>query len=135
MANQNSPEPADPYLNRQLIRQTLASWRFLLLMALVPLLWVIFNAPVGFIHVLITGNAGIVIYQCWRLWLDNNYFSELTPKNNQQAGIILAFIWQKEKLQYFSLQQRYEGAIKQLKYALASCAILWLIWVIALLFK
>ncbi|ORF06850.1 hypothetical protein BGI03_00940 [Snodgrassella alvi] len=135
MAYQHNPESNEHELSKVLVSHTLASWRFLLLMALIPLLWAIFCASGGLRRSLITAGAGIVIYQCWRLWLDNHYFSELTQENNRQAGIILTSIWQKQKLQDFTLEQRYQGALKQLKYSLISCALLWLIWIITLLFK
>lgn len=133
MADTNKQPTDNHNLSKLLIRHTLASWRFILIMALIPLIWASFCQQQNIIRALIVAMAGILIYQSWRLWLDENYFAEISEHNNQQAGIILTFIWQKNRLQYLSLQQRYQGAIRQLKISLICCAVLWIIWLIALI--
>ncbi|HDT6507191.1 TPA: hypothetical protein QFV83_000466 [Klebsiella aerogenes] len=120
-------------LQQQLLRRTLASARYLVFFAVPPVLWAVFVAPPGALRAVITLLSGLVGYNCWRLDLDARYFVLVRQDNNVLAGKALFFIWRRERLRRLSFTERQHGALKQFHYALAIVAILWAIWLLALI--
>ena len=121
-------------LQARLLMQTLNSWRFFLLFTFPPMAWALLLSPPGILRTMIAMMSGIVWFGCWRLWLDAQYFSLINEENNEQAGEVLCFIWQREKLLTLTLAGRRQGALKQCQRTLYWVAILWLGWLMLLLF-
>ncbi|MDN8598695.1 hypothetical protein Q0A17_04560 [Citrobacter sp. S2-9] len=117
-----------------LLQQTLASWRFLLLFILAPLMWVVFVGQAGIFRAVIALLCGFAFFGCWRVWLDAHYLAVINQENNEQAGTALFFIWRRERLQRLTLSERRQGALKQFRRAMGLIALLWVVWLIALLF-
>ncbi|KFK97689.1 MULTISPECIES: hypothetical protein [unclassified Serratia (in: enterobacteria)] len=129
MANAND-EVTD--VQAALLERTLASWRFLLLMAAPPLLWVMFAASPSVLRVVIALLSGVSGYGCWRLWLDAGYLARFNAAQNQQAGAALALIWQRERLTQLSLAERQQGALQQLRRTILVTLLLWGCWLLGL---
>ncbi len=119
-------------LQRELLSQTLASWRFFLLFTLLPGVWVIFISPPGALRVVIALLCGTACFGCWRIWLDKRYFVLITQENNQQAGEGLFIIWRRERVRTLTLSERQQGALKQFRRTLVTIVALWGIWLFAL---
>lgn len=119
-------------LRCDLLQNTLASWRYYVLFAFAPLLWAMFVAPSGVMRAVITLLCGIVFLGWWRVWLDARYFTLITQENNDQAGEMLVFIWQREKLGHLTFVERQMGALKQFRRMLITTFATWLVWVLAL---
>ncbi|MEB2755704.1 hypothetical protein [Citrobacter freundii] len=119
-------------LRHGLLRHTLASWRFILLFSLAPMVWVLFAAPPGILRAIIALLCAIVWFGCWRLWLDERYFSLITAHNNVQAGDALCFIWRRERLKTLTLADRQSGALQQCRYTLRLVIVLWAVWLVLL---
>ncbi|WP_193568741.1 hypothetical protein [Citrobacter sp. NCU1] len=117
-----------------LLQQTLSSWRFLLFFILAPLMWVVFIGEAGIVRAVIALLCGLAGFGCWRVWLDAQYLAVINQENNEQAGVALFFIWRRERLQRLTLSERRQGALKQFRKALGLIALLWAVWLIALLF-
>ncbi|WP_156292511.1 hypothetical protein [Serratia oryzae] len=133
MANQQDGINKQSTLQAALLERSLASWRFLLLMAAPPLLWVIFAASPGAPRAVTALLSGATGYGCWRLWLDAGYFARFSEADNQRAGDALALIWQREKLAHLSFAERQQGAVRQLKRTILITALLWVLWPLALM--
>lgn len=131
MATQNDDINYRDALESSLVRQTLASWRFLLFFSLPPLVWMLVALPHRLAAIFIIILCAQVWLSCWRLWLDEHYFRFITPQNNTLAGEILHVIWQREKLQRLTLADRQQGALRLLRRTLWSVAILWGGWIIS----
>lgn len=121
-------------LSSRLLQHTLSSWRFLLLFILPPLMWVVFVGQAGIVRAVIALLCGLAFFGCWRVWLDAHYLAVIDQENNEQAGTALFFIWRRERLQSLTLNERRQGALKQFRIALGLIALLWAVWLIALLF-
>lgn len=133
MATESDNVTAGEDIQSDLLRHTLASWRFILLFSLPPLAWVLFAAPPGILRAVIALLCAIVWFGCWRLWLDERYFSLITAQNNSQAGEALSFIWRRERLKTLTLADRQSGALKQCRYTLCLVAALWTLWLVLLM--
>ncbi|PVZ83324.1 hypothetical protein C9426_27035 [Serratia sp. S1B] len=133
MANEHQEITLTEQLTTVLLARTLESWRFLLLMVAPPLLWVIFTASSSLLRAAVALVGGICIYGCWRLWLDVGYLTQFGAAENQQAGKALAFIWPQEQLSELTFSQRQYGALCQLKRTLLITALLWALWLFALI--
>lgn len=132
MATESDDVTESEDLQSGLLRHTLASWRFILLFSLPPLAWVLFVAPPGILRAVIALLCAIVWFGCWRLWLDERYFSLITAQNNTQAGEALYFIWQRERLKTLTLADRQSGALKQYRHTLCMVAVQWPFWLVQL---
>lgn len=132
MATESDSVTEGEVLQSGLLRHTLASWRFILLFSLPPLAWVLFVAPPGILRTVIALLCAIVWFGCWRLWLDERYFSLITAQNNSQAGEALCFIWRRERLKTLTLADRQSGALKQCRHTLCLVAALWAFWLVQL---
>ncbi|MCU6173130.1 hypothetical protein [Citrobacter cronae] len=119
-------------LQYALLRHTLASWRFMLLFSLPPMAWVLFVSPSGILRAVIALLCAVVWVGCWRLWLDERYFSLVTAENNTQAGEALCFIWRRERLKTLTLVDRQTGALKQVRHTLCMVAVQWAFWLVQL---
>ncbi|WP_336284144.1 hypothetical protein [Citrobacter arsenatis] len=133
MATESDGVTNDEALLHGMLRNTLASWRFILLFSLPPMVWVLFVAPPGVLRAIIALLCAIVWFGCWRLWLDDRYFSLINPQNNEQAGSALCFIWRRERLKTLTLAERQSGALKQFRRTLYMIAVLWIIWLVLLM--
>lgn len=134
MANEHQEITATEQLATVLLERTLQSWRFLLLMAVPPLLWVIFAASPSLVRAGVALVSSVCVYGCWRLWLDVGYLTQFNEAENQQAGEMLALIWQRQQLTQLTFAQRQYGALCQFKRTLLITALLWILWLIALIF-
>ncbi|MBJ9293811.1 hypothetical protein GHT40_05805 [Citrobacter werkmanii] len=132
MATESDDVTESEDLQSGLLRHTLASWRFILLFSLPPLAWVLFVAPPGILRAVIALLCAIVWFGCWRLWLDERYFSLITAQNNSLAGEALCFIWRRERLTTLTLADRQSGALKQCRHTLCLVAALWAFWLVQL---
>lgn len=132
MATESDNVTEDEALQSGLLRHTLASWRFILLFSLPPMAWVLFAAPPGILRAIIALLCAVVWFGCWRLWLDERYFSLVTAENNTQAGEALCFIWRRERLKTLTLVDRQAGALKQCRHTLCLVAALWAVWLVLL---
>ena len=134
MENKCDSVTCDDDVSSHLLQHTLASWRFLLLFILAPLMWVVFVGQAGVFRAVIALLCGLACFGCWRVWLDAHYLAVINQENNEQAGVALFFIWRRERLQRLTLDERRQGALKQFRKALGLIALLWAVWLIALLF-
>jgi len=132
MATESDNVTIEADLQHRLLQHTLASWRYLLLFTIPPLLWAIFIAPPGVMRAVIVLLCGIVFFGCWRIWLDARYFTLITQENNDQAGEALAFIWRRARLRELTFIERQHGALKQLRRTLMVVAATWAMWLPAL---
>ena len=132
MATESDNVTEGEALRHDLLRNTLASWRFILLFSLPTMVWVLFVAPPGVLRAIIALLCAIVWFGCWRLWLDERYFSLITAHNNVQAGDALCFIWRRERLKTLTLAERQSGALQQCRHTLCLAAILWAVWLVLL---
>ncbi|CAM7855859.1 hypothetical protein H4O05_11455 [Citrobacter freundii] len=132
MATESDNVTEDEMLRHGLLRHTLASWRFILLFSLAPMVWVLFAAQPGILRAIIALLCAIVWFGCWRLWLDERYFSLITAHNNVQAGDALCFIWRRERLKTLTLAARQSGALQQCRYTLRLVIVLWAVWLVLL---
>lgn len=106
---------------------TLKTWRGLFLMTLPPLGVVLMHHG-SLIAAGMFLAIGAVWYHCWRLWLDQCYFSALQAgMTNEALGQALANIWQRPRLHMLTLAQRQQGALRCLKRSLLMAAGLWVI--------
>lgn len=133
MANEHHEVTKECALQAALLERTLESWRFLLLMAVPPLLWTIFAASPGALRAVIALLSGASAYGCWRLWLDAGYFVRFNEADNQRAGEALALIWRRETLARLSFTERQQGAVRQLRRTILIIALLWGLWLLALI--
>lgn len=120
-------------LQRDLLRHTLASWRFILLFSVPPMVWVVFVAQSGVFRAVIALLCASVWFGCWRLWLDVRYFSLLAEQNNTQAGEALYAIWRRDRLKTLTLTERQAGALTQFRRTLYWVAALWAAWLMMLI--
>ena len=132
MATESDNVTEDEMLRHGLLRHTLASWRFILLFSLAPMVWVLFAAQPGILRAIIALLCAIVWFGCWRLWLDERYFSLITAHNNVQAGDALCFIWRRERLKTLTLAARQSGALQQCRYTLRLVIVLWAVRLVLL---
>ncbi|HGY3717936.1 TPA: hypothetical protein ACNVDX_003619 [Citrobacter gillenii] len=132
MATESDSVTNNEALHRDLLRHTLASWRFILLFSAPPMVWAIVVAQSGGLRAVIALLCAIVWFGCWRLWLDARYFSLLNAQNNAQAGVALYAIWQRDRLKTLSLAERQAGALMQFRRTLYWVAALWAAWLMML---
>ncbi|EIQ75805.1 MULTISPECIES: hypothetical protein [Citrobacter] len=128
MATESDGVTNNEALQHGLLRHTLASWRFILLFSLPPMAWVLFVAPSGVLRAVIALLCAVVWFGCWRLWLDERYFSLINTQNNEQAGSALCFIWRRERLKTLTLVERQSGALQQCRKTLFLVVVLWAVW-------
>ncbi|MTH48925.1 hypothetical protein [Intestinirhabdus alba] len=128
MENRSDNVTESDDLPLRLLRQTLASWRFILLFIAPPMAWTLLTVAPGPARALIALWCGAAGFGCWRLWLDARYFALIDEQNNRRAGEALAEIWQREQLASLSLTQRQQGALRQLRRTMYATAALWLTW-------
>ena len=133
MATESDNVTNGEVLQHALLRHTLASWRFMLLFSLPPMAWVLFVASSGVPRAVMALLCAAVWFGCWRLWLDERYFSLINPQNNEQAGSALCFIWRRERLKTLTLAERQSGALKQFRHTLCMIAVLWAFWLMLLM--
>ncbi len=112
---------------------TLQSWRFLLLLALVPLLWTAVMPVASLMRGLLAISGAAAVYNLWRVWLDCQYLQCFSAANNRAAGRILAVLWRKQPLTRLSYRQRRRGALRQLRRSALLTVILWVVWLGVLL--
>lgn len=120
-------------LQASLLQQTLKSWRFLLLFSVPPLVWGLFVVPLVLPGVFIVFLCGIVWVGCWRLWLDEHYFSLISEENNELAGEVLRVIWCRKRLQQLAFAERQLGALNLFRRTMWLTGVLWLVWLMTLL--
>lgn len=132
MATESDSVTNNEALQRDLLRHTLASWRFILLFSIPPMVWVIFVAQSGVLRAVIALLCACVWFGCWRLWLDDRYFSLLAEQNNAQAGEALYVIWRRDRLKTLTLTERQAGALTQFRRTLYWVAALWAAWLMML---
>ncbi len=123
---------SDNVTRRALLCCSLASWKFFLPLAALPVLWALIVLPHGWLQILLVINGGYCAFGCWRLWLDERYFALITEQYNALAGDALAFIWQRERLGRLTLEERETGARRQLHHTLKATMLAWVLWLIAL---
>lgn len=133
MESRNASQLNKSALQSCFVQQTLKSWRFFLLFSAPPLIWGVFVVPLAWSGVFIALLSGIVWLGCWRLWLDERYFSFISEENNDLAGEVLTFIWQRTRLQRLTLVERQRGALRMYRRTMWFTAILWLFWLLMLL--
>lgn len=126
-------ENRDNVTRRAILIRSLSSWRFFLPLGSLPLVWALVFASRSGLPVLLVLNVGYIAYGCWRLWLDAGYFRLLSEENSPAAGEALAFIWQRERLKTLTLQEREQGARRQLHRTLLATVLAWGIWIIGLM--
>ena len=133
MATESDNVTEGEALRHDLLRNTLASWRFILLFSLPPMVWALFVASPGVVRAVIALLCAVVWFGCWRLWLDQRYFSLINKQNNKQAGNALYFIWRRERLKALTLAERQSGALRQCRKTLCLVTVLWAFWLVLLL--
>ncbi|MFS9418754.1 MULTISPECIES: hypothetical protein [Citrobacter] len=133
MATESDNVTNSEALQHGLLRHTLASWRFILLFSLPPMVWVLFVAPSGVLRAIIALLCAVVWFGCWRLWLDERYFSLINTQNNELAGSALCFIWRRERLKTLTLAERQSGALQQCRKTLFLVVVLWAVWLALLM--
>lgn len=133
MATESDNVTQSDGIQRDLLGHTLASWRFILLFSLPPMVWVIFTAPSGISRAIVALLCAIVWFGCWRVWLDGRYFSLINAQNNELAGEVLGVIWRHERLKTLTLAERQSGALKQCRQTFYMVAILWAFWLMLLI--
>lgn len=130
MEDKNHHLKDKPTLKRLLMRQTLASWRFLLLFSIPPCVWGLFIASLNLAGIVIVILCAIVWFGCWRLWLDERYFRFISEANNDIAGEALYSIWGREKLQQCTFADRYQGALNVFRQTMWFTGMLWVVWLV-----
>lgn len=128
MATESDDVTCESALHSGLLRHTLASWRFILFFPLPPMIWVLFVAPPGVLRAITALLCVVVWFGCWRLWLDERYFSLINAQNNGQAGDALCFIWRRERLKSLTFAERQSGALQQCRHTLCLVVVLWTVW-------
>ncbi|BBG31063.1 hypothetical protein [Zymobacter palmae] len=116
-----------------LLIATLKSWRPLWLATLPPLgVALLISCPsvASGLFVLV----GVGWYGCWRLWLDQQYFSVMREGTleGEAFGAELAEMWQRPRLRSLSLAERRQGALCWLKRTLVLVGVLWVVAAAAL---
>lgn len=104
---------------------TLKSWRALWLFTLPPL-GIVLQGHCTWAAAGLFMLIGVIWYHCWRLWLDQRYFSLMNDGvGNDALGGGLAEVWQLTRLRSLTLAERQQGAVRCLKRTLWMALILW----------
>ncbi|KAA8997040.1 hypothetical protein FJU30_19910 [Affinibrenneria salicis] len=110
----------------------LASWRYFAALTLPPLLSLLLTPPAP-------SSAGLgalallTHYFCWRLWLDERLFTQLRDAPSTAVfDAAMQQLWGGKKVRDRPLIQRWAGARRLLRRAMAATVLLWCAWLFTL---
>ena len=113
-------------MTHHIMRIHLASWRYLALLTLPPLVlaFALLNSPAS---MLLFSVFFVAHYFCWRLWLDERLFTLLNNESDLEAfDAGMSTLWTLKNAGMRPLEQRWHGARQLLYKALFTVAALWI---------